>query len=305
MSHDPDPRDPVLDSGRVLALARRHLPSAQAVVGVDESGGEARTYAIDDGFIFKTQRPHRVRARTSLAKETFHLQQVARCVPQVNVPRVLGYGNEADVEYILMTRMPGIALRYVEVTGVARSELLRALGSALRQMHSLPLEPLRSSGLFPGDSDGTDMRARLESLLQRAVEQAGAARDEWTLDQSPEEVAAMVSGGLRSVHDAPVALHSNPGTEHVFVDPRTLQLSGIIDFGDAYISHPALDMRRWAAAQDRHDLITGYAAEGALSPTFDANWRLISVANLMLDFAERPSRGTQALAGLRLLAAGS
>jgi hygromycin-B 7''-O-kinase len=305
MSHDPDPRDPVLDSGRVLALARRHLPSAQAVVGVDESGGEARTYAIDDGFIFKTQRPHRVRARTSLAKETFHLQQLARCVPQVNVPRVLGYGKEADVEYILMTRMPGMALRSVEVTGVARSELLRELGLALRQMHSLPLEPMRSSGLFPGDSDGTDMRARLESLLQRAVEQAGAARGDWTLDQSPEEVAASVGEGMRSVQEAPVALHSNPGTEHVFVDPRTLQLSGVIDFGDAYISHPALDMRRWAAAQDRHDLITGYAAEGAVSPTFDANWRLISVANLMLDFAQRPSRGADALAGLRLLLAGS
>jgi hygromycin-B 7''-O-kinase len=305
MSHDPDPRDPVLDSGRVLALARRHLPSAQAVVGVDESGGEARTYAIDDGFIFKTQRPHRVRARTSLAKETLHLQQLARCVPQVSVPRVLGYGKESDVEYILMTRMPGMALRYADVTGDARSKLLYELGSALRQMHSLPLEPLRSSGLFPADSDASDMRARLQSLLQRAVEQAASARDEWTLDQSPEEVAALVSGGMASVHEAPVALHSNPGTEHVFVDPRTLQLSGVIDFGDAYISHPALDMRRWAAAQDRHDLISGYAAEGALSATFEVNWRLISVANLMLDFAERPSRGAQALAGLRLLVAGS
>jgi hygromycin-B 7''-O-kinase len=36
----------------------------------------------------------------------------------------------------------------------------------------------------------------------------------------------------------PVALHYNPGPEHVFVDPSAGQLTGIIDFGDAYRSHP-------------------------------------------------------------------
>jgi hygromycin-B 7''-O-kinase len=305
MAHDPDPRDPVLDFGRVLTLARRHLPSAQAVVGVDESGGEARTYAIDEAFIFKTQRPHRVRPRTSLAKETFHLQQLARCAPEVSVPRVLGYGNEEDVEYILMTRMPGVALRYVEVTGVARLELLRALGRALRQLHSLPLEPLLSSGLFPADGDSAAIRDRLESVLERAVEEATGARDDWTLDQSPEEVAASVREGARMVHEAPVALHSNPGTEHVFVDPHSLRLTGVIDFGDAYISHPALDMRRWATARDRGALMEGYIAGDPVSSTFEANWRLISVANLMLDYAQRPRRGAESLAGLRSLLAGA
>src|SRR6202521_1350402 len=115
MPRDPDPRDPVLDFRRVLALARRHLPTVQNVTGVDETGGEARAYVIDDGFIFKTQRPHRIRPRTSLQKEAFHLEQLAECVPEVKVPRVLGYGNEDGVEYILMTRMPGIAMRSIEV----------------------------------------------------------------------------------------------------------------------------------------------------------------------------------------------
>src|SRR5919205_3528104 len=111
MAHEPDPRDPVLDASVVLGLARRHLPSARAVTAVDETGGEARAYVIDQGFIFKTQRPHRVRPRTSLEKEAFHLGQLATHAPQVSVPRVLGYGREDGVEYILMTRMPGVAMR--------------------------------------------------------------------------------------------------------------------------------------------------------------------------------------------------
>ena len=86
MTRDLDPRDPVLDFRRVLALARRHRPAAHAVTHVDETGGEARVYVIDEGFIFKTQRPHRIRPRTSLAKEALHLEQprvLRRCACRV------------------------------------------------------------------------------------------------------------------------------------------------------------------------------------------------------------------------------
>ena len=37
----PDAPDPVLSEELVLALVRRHVPDAQTVTGVDESGGEA------------------------------------------------------------------------------------------------------------------------------------------------------------------------------------------------------------------------------------------------------------------------
>src|SRR6266851_4090935 len=100
MPDDPDSRDPVFDFRHVLALVRRHLPAAHAVTAVDEIGGEARAYVIDEGFIFKTQRPHRIRPRTSLAKETLHLRQLAKSAPEVCVPRVLDYGNDDGIEYI-------------------------------------------------------------------------------------------------------------------------------------------------------------------------------------------------------------
>ena len=59
----PDAGDPVLDSPTVLAIVRRHVPAAAAVTAVDESGGEARTYSIDDDLILKVQRPQQLRAR--------------------------------------------------------------------------------------------------------------------------------------------------------------------------------------------------------------------------------------------------
>jgi hygromycin-B 7''-O-kinase len=296
-----DPRDPVLDASMVLMLARQHLASANAVTGVDESGGEARTYAIDEGLIFKTQRPHRVRPRTSLEKEFFHLQQLATHAPGVSVPRVLGYGRDGDVEYILMTRMPGVPMRELTIPGDARSALLRELGASLGRIHDVDPRPFRDSRLFPGDADGAAMRARIEGDVERAVGACSAEQRWWTLSISPAEAGNRARRGLASIEDTPVPLHSNPGPEHVFVNPDTLRLSGLIDFGDAYLSHPALDFRRWAQPRDRAALMDGYTSVRRLSNTFDANWWAISIIMLMLDFATRPSRRQESLEGLQAL----
>jgi hygromycin-B 7''-O-kinase len=131
----PDAPDPLLSAEQVLTYARQHAPDAKAVTGVDETGGEARTYAIDHHLIFKTQRPQQLRPRTSLRKEVFFLQQLEG-VAGLNVPRVIGYGHpEPQVEYTMMTRMPGVAFRNAQLTGETRREALKALGRMLRRVH--------------------------------------------------------------------------------------------------------------------------------------------------------------------------
>ena len=83
----PDEVDRVLASDEVLELVHRHVPGANAVRAVDETGGEARTYLIDDDLLLKQQRPHRVRPRTCLRKEVVFLQQLDG-VEGISVPRV-------------------------------------------------------------------------------------------------------------------------------------------------------------------------------------------------------------------------
>jgi aminoglycoside phosphotransferase (APT) family kinase protein len=200
-----------------------------------------------------------------------------------------------------MTRMPGVAMRHVKIEGAARTALLRQLGASLRAIHELDPRPFRESGLFPGDADASGVRSRLQSELERAVEAASAQRSAWNLPVSPEDAAARVQPDLATIENEPVPLHSNPGPEHVFVDPETLRFTGVIDFGDAYLSHPALDFRRWAQPADRLSLMVGYADDKQLSDTFQANWRAISVTMLMLDFALRPGRRPESLDGLRSL----
>src|SRR5690349_11076202 len=81
----PDAQDNVLSEEQVLSLARQHIPEIKAVTYVDETGGEARTYYLDDHLLLKTQRPQQLRPRTSLRKEVAFLQQLEG-VEGVHVP---------------------------------------------------------------------------------------------------------------------------------------------------------------------------------------------------------------------------
>jgi aminoglycoside phosphotransferase (APT) family kinase protein len=293
----PDAPDPVLRAAVVLGLVHRHAPSAQAVTGIDESGGEARSYLIDAGFILKTQRPHRLRPRTSLAKEVAFLGHLA-AFPAIAVPRVLGYGNAAGIEYLYMTRVPGNAVIRQTIAGPARASVLQALGQVLHQIHRVPQAVLAASGLFPGDRTADELRARLSEAFDEVLLALDRAGDVWQLPQSPRRVADAALVALPAT-SAFVALHSNPGPEHTFADPLTQTYTGTIDFGDAYISHPALDLRRWKDPADREALLAGYLAAGPVDETFIRVWRVAQVWADMAAIATAPEHRDAAHAHLQ------
>jgi aminoglycoside phosphotransferase (APT) family kinase protein len=269
----PDAPDPVLDESSVMCLVRRHMPEAKAVTVVDESGGEARTYSIDNRWILKTQRPQQLRPRTSQKKEVFFLQQLEG-VEGVNTPKVIGYGHpEPLVEYTLMTRMPGVAFRNANLEGETRREALKALGRMLRRVHNIEQAPLRESGLFFGDQSPVDMRWRMGSIFDDVAEMIKNEGKAWNYPLPPEIIGRRVMATLPDVQDI-VALHSNPGPEHNFVDPATGKLTGIIDFGDAYFSHPVNDLRRYRGPEDRNNVLAGYLEEGPVGGDFMAVWRV-------------------------------
>jgi Ser/Thr protein kinase RdoA (MazF antagonist) len=229
----PDAPDPLLAPDEVLALARRHVPAADAVLSVDESGGEARTYTIQaagEELILKVQRPHQLRPRTSLEKEVFFLQQLAELAPELPVPRVRGYGRDSPLlEYTLMTRMPGIAMRRATLSDDQRDAVLRELGRLLRRLHSLPQTLFVASGLFPGDYAFPALQTRLgEGFLELAARQRQTEQP-WPLTGAIDEIGRRVLRALPRTQER-ATLHSNPYREHVFLHPDTGRFAGLIDF---------------------------------------------------------------------------
>ena len=93
-----------------------------------------------------------------------------------------------------------------------------------------------------------------------------------------------------------MTLHSNPSETHTFVDERTKAFTGLIDFGDAYVSHPAFDLLRWPSARDREDLLAGYAAgagQAWVDGAFRDAWRALSLLADLQAAARRPERSAE------------
>ena len=292
--------DPALETGTVLRLVRRHAHHAAAVTGIDESGGEARVYLIDDDLVLKTQRPQQIRARTSLAKEVQFLDALAG-ESGVHIPRALGHGHDGNIEYTLMTRMPGVAASAVTVEGAARTALLHALGRMLRRIHAIPQQPFFASPLFPGVRNIEAFETRLREGFERAVGMIEREHGVWTLSVSPRALAARAIEAPRLTVDL-VALHSNPGPQHVFIDPVSQRLHGLIDFGDAYIAHPGFDVR-WPRPEDRATLLAGYTAEEPVSDTFLRAWYASMALADLTTFATRPNQREVAIRTIEAIVA--
>ena len=266
----PDAPDPVLADARVIELARRHAGSARKVTSVDESGGEARAYMCDDDLVLKTQRPQQLRPRTSLEKEAFILGQLA-AQDDLPIPRVLGYGREDDAEYLLMTRIPGISLEASSLSSPARIAVLRQLGATLRLIHDVDQSAMETSTLIPGDRAASGLRDRLSAMFDHLIS-ALSADQRWAATIDLRAIADQALADLPASTPS-ATLHSNPGPEHCFVDPGTGHFSGLIDFGDAYRSHPALDVRSWRSPEDSRHMLAGYQALGPVPDGFDHVWR--------------------------------
>lgn len=292
----PDAADPILEARTVLDLVRRHGVPGVTVTVVDETGGEARAYMVEPGVVVKMQRPHRLRPRTSLAKEAFILQQIAAASDLV-VPQVLGSGQHHGVDYLVLTRMPGVPARTVTLTDAQRTAVLHQLGRTLRRLHTLPQAPFMDSAPLPGPRTRQAFVTQVEANVGQAVQVIEATTDLWPFEVAPGVLMAQWLTALPARLDL-VALHSNPGPEHTFIDPETRAFIGLIDFGDAYIGHPALEWR-WPTPTDHLALLEGYGADTPLTDEFLAAWRALVGLNALVMLATRPASRPQTLARLR------
>ena len=75
----------------------------------------------------------------------------------------------------------------------------------------------------------------------------------------------------------------------------------IIDFGDAYISHSALDIRRWNRPADRDAIMAGYQEAGRVSDDWLAVWRALMIVADVDTMVRVPERADSARQDLEAL----
>lgn len=190
------------------------------------------TFAVEPDWIFRFPR-NPVVAR-DLAREQRLLPVVSRHVPFA-VPRFEWIGRFRERPFAGYRRIPGRPLRSDDVDDVLAVELAHALDA----LHSVPRGPVRQALGVEGSCE--EWRARYAEL-----------RELFSLRIAPllsEELAAAALRGFgrflerdsRTLEQT-VLVHNDLGTEHLLVDPSVGRLVGIIDFEEAGLGDPAIDL---------------------------------------------------------------
>lgn len=227
----------------------RHLESGQ--LRLDELplvGGGDYCGAWDAGDEWLLLVAHTDEAGQSLARTARIVPRVAPrttlAVPEPGAGGVLPDGRE----FLLVRRVAGGSLSSAMLGAMTPSQhdaAAMAIGRFLGEMHGLPAAFGEAAGIpigwypFAATEDGMrDGPAAPHYDADLAALARTSLFDTRTLDW----LAALVADHLARGERDPVFLHGEVSADHVFVDPATLAVTGIIDFQGVVLGDPARDL---------------------------------------------------------------
>ncbi len=224
-----------LTVGQVRAAIQAQFPSLNAgeptYLG---SGWEFDVYATNDGWVFRFPRRREIAALFDTERRVLPL--VRNALPDwIGVPQIERLGLPTDAfpyPFAGHRFVPGVHADSAEAP--TNSALPSQLAQALKAFHCVDSVKARAVGI------GEDLEGAPE-FLQEAQELAPYLRGldsvvdaalDW-LGRAPRPPAPY-KGSLRFIHN-------DLCPEHILVDPRTGDLTGLIDWTDAALADPALD----------------------------------------------------------------
>ena len=195
-------------------------------------GGDHTAYLIGERLLVRLAEDRgSASAAEAVEREVRVLKAVAELSP-LRVPRVaFALPAEGCLAYELL---PGVPLIEVEPASraSAAASVAERLGRFLTALHTAPAE--RMAALI--DEDEYPMEAWAEEAREHYARARAA-------------IPPSHHGPVEAFLDAPppppdgelVFSHNDLGIEHVLVDPRSLEVTGVIDWSDAALVDPARD----------------------------------------------------------------
>jgi aminoglycoside phosphotransferase (APT) family kinase protein len=209
-----------LDEAAALALVRTRFPRlARVHIEPIRDGWDTYAFLVDDRWIARVAR--RGETDASLRREAQLLARIAHDLPSP-VPAVGELSPSSPV--CLLTR------RIVGEPASASRETAIELGQFLAALHTLPVGalPLPAGDVAEWRRAHEERRAQFE------------ARVVPLLEPDEQRLASELFDSVELDFD-PTVVHGDLGPQHVLCEPDG-HIAGIIDWGDARIGDPAIDL---------------------------------------------------------------
>jgi len=202
------------------------------------AGWDNTAYLVNGEWVFRF--PRRTIAVPLLETEGRVLPALALRLP-CPIPTPVWFGRpDAGYKWPFLgyRRLEGHVASDMDLDDAARAALALPVARFLRALHDVPLAETQAWGV-PPDAFGYLDGARLERLARPALADLvarGTLADAgpW-LDVLEAGLAALPLGGELAV------VHGDFYSRHILVDSGG-RMSGVIDFGDLHLDHPAVDL---------------------------------------------------------------
>ena len=224
-----------------------------------EGGWDYAVFEVNGEWIVRV--PRRAEVRAWLRKETQLLPEIAPLLP-LPVPRFEVVATDDAEPFVAYRKLPGRPLDVALRGEVDSSALGRELGSFLAALHPFPL--LRAMELTGADPAASGWLAEQEELRERSE------RDVYPLLEPEERTRAdrVFEEYFAAASDvSPTLVHGDLGPDHVLCS--TDSVTGVIDWSDATVGDPAIDLSWTTRATPRRfaeALLEAYGSEGSGAP---------------------------------------
>ena len=236
-------------------------------------GYDFAAFESSNGFVFRF--PKREEAGRKLMVENSLLPELSAALPvEVPLPSLQAAASpKCPWGFHGYRKLSGIAVSDLENFEELLPELAPQIARFLVALHSFPVERALALSVPDNASWLEEFREMHEFLLAELESRLTSME----LDRVDEWWQAFLRTAERWSF-SPVLTHNDFGPSHVLIQPETLTVSGVIDFGDAVVGDPALDFPSviaWRSEEFTLDVAKAYhelggAADSEVSDR--ANW---------------------------------
>jgi len=216
-------------------IDRQFADLAPADVALLGAGWDNTAFTVNGVYVFRF--PRRAFAVDFLIAESKVLPELARRAPlPIPVPAYLGKpGDGYPWPFIGYRKLPGRTACQANLSDLQRAAAAEPLARFLAAIHAVPIEDAIRIGVEPDkirrmvmSHRKPQVRERLDRLVALGLTDS-VDRWDWLFD------------GIDELTGPPALVHGDLYVRHLMVDDDN-RLSGVIDWGDIHLGHPAIDL---------------------------------------------------------------